>query len=97
MRLCRQSEFAKMIPEDIIQQPTDRWWYRSESVITDTPGMRELGMWTVDDGIEQSFSDIGELIGSCRFSDCSHGNEPDVQSGQHWKMVRCRKADGLII
>ena len=44
--------------------------------IIDTPGMRELGMWTVDDGIEQSFSDIGELIGSCRFSDCSHGNEP---------------------
>ena len=44
--------------------------------IIDTPGMRELGMWTVDDGIEQSFSDIGELIMRCRFSDCSHGNEP---------------------
>ena len=44
--------------------------------IIDTPGMRELGMWTVEDGIEQSFSDIGELVSRCRFGNCSHGNEP---------------------
>ncbi len=44
--------------------------------IIDTPGMRELGMWVVDDGMEQSFSDVHELAEQCRFSDCSHKNEP---------------------
>ncbi|NLZ80542.1 MAG: GTPase RsgA [Clostridiales bacterium] len=44
--------------------------------IIDTPGMRELGMWVVDDGMEQSFSDVHELVQQCRFSDCTHTNEP---------------------
>lgn len=44
--------------------------------IIDTPGMRELGMWDVDDGIEQSFSDLYNLIHNCRFSNCTHTSEP---------------------
>lgn len=49
-------------------------------VVVDTPGMRELGLWHADEGIEKSFSgitgQIEELTASCRFSDCKHGTEP---------------------
>ena len=44
--------------------------------VIDTPGMRELGMWDNESGIDTTFSDIEELANSCRFSDCSHGAEP---------------------
>lgn len=44
--------------------------------IIDTPGMRELGMWIVDDGMEHSFSDIMNLAMQCKFSDCTHASEP---------------------
>lgn len=44
--------------------------------VIDTPGMRELGMWDNEEGIETAFSDIEELAEQCRFSDCSHSNEP---------------------
>ena len=49
----------------------------SGGMVIDTPGMRELGLWDVGDGIDQTFSDIEELAQNCRFRDCSHsGNEP---------------------
>ena len=44
--------------------------------IIDTPGMRELGMCDVDNGIDETFSDIVELEACCRFSDCKHLTEP---------------------
>lgn len=44
--------------------------------VIDTPGMRELGMWENETGIATVFSDIEELMGQCKFSDCTHNNEP---------------------
>ncbi len=44
--------------------------------IIDTPGMRELGMAESQDGIDETFADIVELAGRCRFSDCRHETEP---------------------
>lgn len=44
--------------------------------LIDTPGMRELGMWENETGIETAFSDIEELTAQCRFSDCTHNSEP---------------------
>ncbi len=44
--------------------------------VIDTPGMRELGMWENESGIEAAFADVEELISQCRFSDCTHSNEP---------------------
>lgn len=44
--------------------------------VIDTPGMRELGMWENETGIEAAFSDIEELMTKCRFHDCTHNNEP---------------------
>lgn len=45
------------------------------AMIIDTPGMRELGSLSVDDGLDETFSEILELSQSCKFSNCSHTNE----------------------
>lgn len=42
----------------------------------DTPGMRELGVVSVDSGIEKAFPDIELLAEKCRFPDCAHTQEP---------------------
>ena len=47
----------------------------SGAIIIDTPGMRELGHFFVDTGIDETFSDIIALSEKCRFRDCSHGAE----------------------
>jgi ribosome biogenesis GTPase len=64
-------------------------------MIIDTPGMREIGMWDIDEGLGEAFSDIEELFLTCRFSDCTHHNEPGCAvraaleqgslSGSRWK------------
>ena len=45
-------------------------------MIIDTPGMRELGMWDVSDGLGNAFSDVEQYFGQCKFSDCKHQSEP---------------------
>lgn len=45
-------------------------------MIIDTPGMRELGMWDVSEGLSDAFTDVEQFIGKCRFSDCRHNGEP---------------------
>jgi len=47
-----------------------------DGVVIDTPGMRELQLWTDEDGLKGSFKDIEELAVRCRFRDCTHQNEP---------------------
>jgi ribosome biogenesis GTPase len=44
--------------------------------LIDTPGLRELGMWVDEEGIDAVFTDITDLESGCRFNDCAHGNEP---------------------
>ncbi|MGG6293376.1 ribosome small subunit-dependent GTPase A [Leptolyngbya sp. AN02str] len=48
----------------------------SGALLLDTPGMRELQLWTADDGLNQAFEDIDELATQCRFRDCCHEHEP---------------------
>lgn len=45
-------------------------------MIIDTPGMRELGMWDVLEGLGDAFADVEAFLGKCRFSDCRHETEP---------------------
>jgi ribosome biogenesis GTPase len=45
-------------------------------LVIDTPGMREIGMWDADSGLDLAFSDIEALAEGCRFRDCRHGSEP---------------------
>ena len=46
------------------------------ALLIDTPGMRELQLWSADDGLGATFSDVEELALGCRFRDCSHAAEP---------------------
>ncbi|WP_406243428.1 ribosome small subunit-dependent GTPase A [Tissierella carlieri] len=46
------------------------------TMIIDTPGMRELALWNIEDGLDTTFSEIEELSRLCRFKDCSHSKEP---------------------
>ncbi len=69
--------------------------------LIDTPGMRELGIWNAEDGVEGAFSDVEELAVWCRFRDCRHDREPGcavklaIQEGrltekrfQSWKKLQ---------
>ena len=46
------------------------------AMLIDMPGMRELGMLSASEGIDDSFSDVVALSAGCRFANCSHSNEP---------------------
>ena len=54
---------------ELVQTPTG-------ALVIDTPGMRELQLWGIEDGVESAFADIAELAAKCRFGNCGHGNEP---------------------
>ena len=46
------------------------------AMVIDTPGMRELGLFDVDEGIATAFPDVEALFARCRFADCKHQTEP---------------------
>jgi ribosome biogenesis GTPase len=45
-------------------------------VLIDTPGIRGIGLVEGRDALANTFGEIDDLAGSCRFSDCSHATEP---------------------
>ena len=45
-------------------------------LLIDTPGMRELQLWTQADGARETFEDIEALAAGCHFTDCRHREEP---------------------
>lgn len=45
-------------------------------VLIDSPGIREVGLVTETEAVEDTFPEIAELAETCRFSDCSHEGEP---------------------
>ena len=47
----------------------------NQSIVIDTPGMRELGITDQSDGIETTYDQITQLVDKCRFADCTHTNE----------------------
>jgi ribosome biogenesis GTPase len=72
-------------------------------LVIDTPGMRELGLWDADEGLDEMFGDIERLFGQCGFSDCNHESEPNcaikaaLESGElaqeRWESYRSLKRD----
>jgi ribosome biogenesis GTPase / thiamine phosphate phosphatase len=68
------------------------------ALLMDTPGMRELGLWSEGDGVTTAFAEIDALASACRFADCRHDTEPGcavrlaIDAGQldaerlaHWR------------
>jgi ribosome biogenesis GTPase / thiamine phosphate phosphatase len=46
------------------------------ALLIDTPGMRELQLWSADEGVQETFDDIARLSADCYFRDCRHETEP---------------------
>ena len=46
------------------------------AMLIDTPGIREVGILAVSEEIDENFDDIQEFSLSCRFTNCSHVNDP---------------------
>jgi ribosome biogenesis GTPase len=44
--------------------------------VIDTPGLRGIGLIDTEVGLARTFSDIDALVGTCRFRDCAHHEEP---------------------
>lgn len=44
--------------------------------VIDMPGVRGMGLWDADAGIEAAFPDMEDLARKCRFRDCRHEQEP---------------------
>jgi ribosome biogenesis GTPase / thiamine phosphate phosphatase len=76
---------------ELVQLPTG-------ALLIDTPGMRELGLWSDGDGVTSAFEEIDALSSACRFADCRHDTEPGcavrsaIDAGQldperlaHWR------------
>jgi ribosome biogenesis GTPase len=45
-------------------------------LIMDNPGMREIQLWTDEQDLRTTFSDIEETALHCRFRNCRHQKEP---------------------
>lgn len=78
---------------------------KSGVMIIDTPGMRELGMWEVSEGLGDAFADVERFLGKCRFYDCKHETEPGCAikaaiasgelDGSRWDSYQKLKAEAL--
>ena len=44
-------------------------------LLIDNPGMREVGITNISDGLEMTFDEITILAQECKYNDCSHTNE----------------------
>ena len=58
-------------------------------MIIDTPGIREVGLIDAEEGVGAVFDDIERLMQACRFTNCSHTNEPGCA-------VQAALADGTL-
>jgi ribosome biogenesis GTPase / thiamine phosphate phosphatase len=63
------------------------------SIIIDNPGMRELGILSMDSGLDDTFNEIIELSQQCRFKDCTHTIEKGcavLQAVKHGQITKER-------
>jgi len=60
------------------------------ALLLDTPGMRELRVLDLEEGLQQAFPEIDGLSERCRFRDCSHSSEPGCA-------VKAAVAEGRLV
>ncbi len=54
--------------------------YDNGGFIIDSPGIREFGLWHLDnDQIASGFREFRPYLGRCKFRDCQHQNEPGCE------------------
>lgn len=76
------------------------------SIIIDTPGMRELGISNLDEGLNKSFADVEKYLNQCRFRNCTHTSEPGcaiyiaIEQGElssvRWAAYRKLKTESIF-
>lgn len=44
--------------------------------LVDTPGLREIGVFTDVDTVDDVYADVTDFVDGCRFNDCTHLTEP---------------------
>lgn len=86
---------------------TTRKLYRLSSggVLLDIPGIRLLDLLVGQDGVDETFSDIGDLAMNCRFRDCRHHGDlgcavqEAVENGvlssqrlENWRLIQAELA-----
>jgi len=59
------------------------------ALLVDTPGLREIQLWSEGAGLETVFDDVLSLAPGCRFRDCAHQGEPGCA-------VRAAVAEGRL-
>ena len=59
------------------------------ALLIDTPGMREIQLWSSDAGILEAFDDVSTLAAGCFFANCGHESEPRCA-------VKAAVADGRL-
>ena len=57
--------------------------------LIDNPGMRELQLWASEESLDETFADVADVAGGCRFLDCAHVSEPGCA-------VQSALADGTL-
>lgn len=45
-------------------------------ILIDTPGLRDVQLWSGDTAVEETFAELLEIARQCRFRDCQHSGEP---------------------
>jgi ribosome biogenesis GTPase len=54
----------------------EMYFLENGGIVIDNPGMREVGMTDVGDGIDSLFDEITSLARKCKYADCTHIHEP---------------------
>lgn len=52
------------------------YFLNNGGIVIDNPGIREVGMLNVQNGIEEFFEEISSVGKKCKYSDCTHTHEP---------------------
>jgi ribosome biogenesis GTPase len=51
--------------------------FGEEGFVVDTPGLRDIGLWGLDPlEVAAAFPEFAEFLGSCKFDNCRHLEEP---------------------
>ena len=64
--------------------------------VVDMPGVRGLGLWDAESGIEAAFSDIEELAEKCKFRDCHHEESRDALCACRARRGSCSEQARLL-
>lgn len=69
----------------------------NDACIIDTPGLRSMGLWEANGGLEETFAEITKAAQECKFRDCQHQQEPGcaVKAGVEAGAIRSSRLNSF--